>query len=169
MGVQNAPPQGAQNEVQNTSKSITQINIKYEGFQVLLGSVLGPFWVVLGSILGSQMIKFRLFYTDSVNIIPQTELAMRGSGGFLGTGGWTTGAPGPAVKKKVAVVRVWRTFGLKRWLWLENGGCACPVLEPQPLFFEIMHRSRATATFFLKNAPFSSHSHFFGGRRAGRA
>ena len=46
--------------------------------------------------------------------IPQTELAMRGSGGFLGTGGWAAGVPGPAVTKNVAVVRVWRTFGLKR-------------------------------------------------------
>ena len=58
-----------------------------------------------------------------------------GSGGFIGTGGCCAGVPGPAVTKNVAVVRVWRTFGVKRWLWLENGGCACPVLEPQPLFF----------------------------------
>ena len=38
----------------------------------------------------------------------------------------------------MAVVRVWRTCALKRWLWLENGGCPCPVLEPQPLFFQKM-------------------------------
>ena len=63
-------------------------------------------------------------------------------------GGCAAGPPGPSVTKKMAVVRVWRTFALKRWLWLENGGCPCPVLEPQPLFFEKMHRSAATATFF---------------------
>ena len=54
-------PKGAQNGPQNGSKSKTKINIKYEGFQVPLGSVLGPSWVVLGSILGSQIIKFHLF------------------------------------------------------------------------------------------------------------
>ena len=47
-------------------------------------------------------------------LVPQTELAMRGSGGFLGTGGWETALPGPAVTKKMAVVRVWRTLDLKR-------------------------------------------------------
>ena len=69
------------------------------------------------------------------DVFPQTELAMRSSGGFLGTGGCLAPLPGPEVTKKVAVVRVWRSFGVKRWLWLENGGCPCPVLEPQPLFF----------------------------------
>ena len=57
---------------------------------------------------------------EKVFFFPQTELAMRGSGGFLGTGGLDTGVPGPGVTKKVAVMRVWRTFGVKRWLWLEN-------------------------------------------------
>ena len=43
--------------------------IKYEGFQVTLGSVLGPSWAVLGLILGSNIIKFRRFYNGSVNIM----------------------------------------------------------------------------------------------------
>ena len=47
-------------------------------------------------------------------VFPQTELAMRGSGGFLGTGGWDPALPGLAVTKKMAVVRVWRTLDLKR-------------------------------------------------------
>ena len=47
-------------------------------------------------------------------------------------------------------------FFKKKWLWLENWAWATTVLEPQP-------------PFFLKNAPFSSHSHFFGDRGAGRA
>ena len=58
---------------------------------------------------------------------------MRGSGGILGTGGWLAPLPGPAVTKNVAVVRLWRTFGEKKWLWLDKGGCACTVLEPQGL------------------------------------
>ena len=47
-------------------------------------------------------------------------------------------------------------FFKKKWLWLENWAWATTVLEPQP-------------PFFWKNAPFSSHSHFFGDRGAGRA
>ena len=62
-------PKGAQNAPQNGSNSKTNINITYEGFQVPLGCVLGPSSVVLGSILGSKIIKFRWFYQVSVNIV----------------------------------------------------------------------------------------------------
>ena len=43
--------------------------IKYEGFQVPLGSVLGPSWAALGSILGSNINEFHWFYKGSVNIV----------------------------------------------------------------------------------------------------
>ena len=57
---------------------------------------------------------FSYAHIDIVVVFPQTELAMRGSGGFIGTVAGTPGVPGPGVTKKVAVVRVWLTFGLKR-------------------------------------------------------
>ena len=43
--------------------------MKYEGFQVPLGSVMGPSWAVLGSILGSKTIKFNWFCKVCVNIV----------------------------------------------------------------------------------------------------
>jgi hypothetical protein len=53
----------------------------------------------------------------------------------------------------VAVVRVWRTFARKRWLWLENGGCPCPVLEPQPLFFQNMGSWPQDGTKIVPRSP----------------
>ena len=41
------PPRGAQNGGQNEQKSNINIMMKCEGFQVPLGSVLGPSWAVL--------------------------------------------------------------------------------------------------------------------------
>ena len=61
-------PKGAQNGAQNAPKSNTKIMIRYEGFLVPLGSVLGPSWVILGSILGSKIIEFHWFYSGFVNI-----------------------------------------------------------------------------------------------------
>ena len=51
---------GAQSGPQHEPKSNTKIMIKYEGFQVPLESVLGPSWVVLGSILGPKIIQFSI-------------------------------------------------------------------------------------------------------------
>ena len=51
-------PQRSSKWTPNGPKSRTKINIKYEGFQVPLGSVLGLSWVVLGSILGSKIMIF---------------------------------------------------------------------------------------------------------------
>ena len=59
---------GAQNGAQNEPKSNRKINIKFEGFQDPLGSVLGLSWVVLGSILGSKIIRIHLFLNVFVNI-----------------------------------------------------------------------------------------------------
>ena len=75
-------PRGAQNGAQNRSKLITKIMIKYEGFQVPLGSVLGPSWAVLESILGSKFIKFHWFYKGSVKIVFLSKIR-------LGSASWT--------------------------------------------------------------------------------
>ena len=55
-------PKWVQNGFQNGPKSSAKINMKSYGFWNPLGRVLGPSWVVLGSILGSTIIKFRWFY-----------------------------------------------------------------------------------------------------------
>ena len=60
-------PKRAQNGVQNDQKSSTKINMKQEGFEDPLGSVLGLSWVVLGSILGSKIMKFHWFLNGFVN------------------------------------------------------------------------------------------------------
>ena len=60
---------GAQNEVQHRQTLFTNIMIRYEGFQVPLGSVLGQSWAVLGSILGSHISQIHWFHTGSVNIV----------------------------------------------------------------------------------------------------
>ena len=54
-------PKRIQNGVQNGQKSSTKINMKQEGFEDPLGSVLGLSWVVLGSILVSKISKFQWF------------------------------------------------------------------------------------------------------------
>ena len=64
------------------------------------------------------------------------------------------GARGPFFEKKVAVARERRIFQKKKVAVARELGMG-------------NHHSRATATFFLKNAPRSSHSHFFGDRRTG--
>ena len=56
--------------------------IKYEGFQVPLGSVLGSSWAVLGSIFGTKNIKFSWFYKGSVNIVFLKKIR-------LGSASWT--------------------------------------------------------------------------------
>jgi len=61
-------PKGASHRAKNGSQSKTNMHITCEGFQVPLGCVLGPSWVVLGSILGSTIIKLRWSYTGSVNV-----------------------------------------------------------------------------------------------------
>ena len=61
-------PKRVQNGVQNGQKSSTKINMKQEGFEDPLGSVLGLSWVVLGSILGSKIMKFHWFLKGFVNI-----------------------------------------------------------------------------------------------------
>ena len=66
--------------------------------------------------------------------IPQTELAMRGSGGFLGTGERIAGPPGPELTKKVAVAR-------KRCIFQKKSGCGSRMV--------------------VAHAQFSSHSRFF--------
>ena len=70
-------PRGAQNGGQNCPKLITQIMMKHEGFQVPLGSVLGPSWAFLGSILGSKIMTFHLFYNGFVNILFLKKLRLR--------------------------------------------------------------------------------------------
>ena len=70
-------PKGAQNGAQNALKSNTNIMIRYEGFQVPLGSVLGPSWVILGPILGSTIIKFNWFYKGFVNIVFSKKISLR--------------------------------------------------------------------------------------------
>ena len=59
-----------------------KISITYEGFQVPLGSVLGPAWAVVGSIFGSKIIKCQLFYKGSVNIVFLKKIR-------LGSASWT--------------------------------------------------------------------------------
>ena len=61
-------PKGEQNGAQNGPKSSAKFNMKQEGFEDPLGSVLGLSWVVLGSILGSKIIKFHLFLRCFVKI-----------------------------------------------------------------------------------------------------
>ena len=56
--------------------------MKYEAFQVPLGSVLGLSWVVLGSILGSKIIEFQWFYKVSVKIVFLKKIT-------LGSASWT--------------------------------------------------------------------------------
>ena len=56
--------------------------MKYEGFQVPLGSVLGASWAVLGSIFGSKIIKFHWFYKGSVKIVFLKKIR-------LGSASWT--------------------------------------------------------------------------------
>ena len=51
-------PKWLQNGSQNGPKSKAKINMKNYRFWNRLGRVLGPSWVVLGSILGSKIIKF---------------------------------------------------------------------------------------------------------------
>ena len=48
-----------QSGVRNVQKSRTNFNMKQEGFEDPLGSVLGLSWVVLGPILGSNIMKFQ--------------------------------------------------------------------------------------------------------------
>ena len=79
-------PKGAQNGPPNGPKSRTKINIKYEGFQVPLGSVLALPWVVLGSILGSKIIDFHLFYKVFVKIVFLKKIT-------LGSASWTDLGP----------------------------------------------------------------------------
>ena len=61
-------PKRVQNGAQNGAKSNAKINMKKEGFEDPLGSVLGQSWVVLGSILGSKIIKCHLFLLGFVKI-----------------------------------------------------------------------------------------------------
>ena len=61
-------PKWVQNGSQNGPKSSAKINMKLYGFWNPLGRVLGPSWVVLGSILGSKIIKFHLFLKGFVKI-----------------------------------------------------------------------------------------------------
>ena len=61
-------PKGSQNEYQNGPNSSAKINMKNDGFWNPLGRVLGPSWVVLGSILRSKIIKFKLFLKGFVKI-----------------------------------------------------------------------------------------------------
>ena len=75
-------PKGAQHGRQSASTASTKIYMKYEGRQVPRGSVLSPSWVVLGSILRSQIIKFRWFYKGSVNIVFLKKIR-------LGSASWT--------------------------------------------------------------------------------
>ena len=58
-----------QNGAQTGPKSNIKFNMKKEGPQDPLGSVLGLSWVVLGSILGSKIIKFHWFYKGFVKIV----------------------------------------------------------------------------------------------------
>ena len=51
--------------------------MKQEGFEDPLGSVLGLSWVVLGSILGSKIIKFHWFYKGSVKIVFLKKIMLR--------------------------------------------------------------------------------------------
>ena len=69
-------PQRVQNGSQNGSKLNTKFNIKQEGFQDPLGSVLGLSWVVLGSILGSKIIKFHRFYKGFVKIVFSKKIGL---------------------------------------------------------------------------------------------
>ena len=61
------------------------------------------------------------------------------------------------------------SFFEKKWLWLERRSFFQKKVAVARELGMGTHHSRATATFFLKNAPFSRHSPFFGDRRAGRA
>ena len=56
--------------------------IKCEGFQVHLGSVLGPSWAVLGSIFGTKIIEFHWFYKGSVKLVFLKKIT-------LGSASWT--------------------------------------------------------------------------------
>ena len=74
-------PKGAPDGPKNESTSNITI-IRYEGFQVPLESILGPSWVVLGSILGSKIMIFHWFYKVSVKIVFLTKIT-------LGSASWT--------------------------------------------------------------------------------
>ena len=58
-----------QNGAQNRLKSSTKIMIKCEGFQVPLGSVLGPSWAVWELILGTKIMNIHGLYNGFVNIV----------------------------------------------------------------------------------------------------
>ena len=75
-------PKRVQNGAQNGSKLNTKFNIKQGGFQDPLGSVLGLSWVVLGSILGSKIMKFHWFYKGFVKIVFLKKIR-------LGKASWT--------------------------------------------------------------------------------
>ena len=61
-------PKSTPNRSQNGPKSKAKINMKNDRFWNPLGSVLGPSWGILGSILGSKIIKFHWFLKGFVNI-----------------------------------------------------------------------------------------------------
>ena len=61
-------PKWVQNGSENGPKSSAKINMKNYSFWNPLGRVLGPSWVVLGSILGSKIIKLHWFSNGFVKI-----------------------------------------------------------------------------------------------------
>ena len=75
-------PKWSQNGAQNGPKLKQNISMKNDRFSDRLGLVLGPSWVVLGTILGSKIIKFGWFYNDFVNIVFLKKIA-------LGSASWT--------------------------------------------------------------------------------
>ena len=61
-------PKSTPNLSQHDLKSKAKINMKNDCFGNPLGFVLGPSWCILGSILGSKIIKFNWFLKGFVNI-----------------------------------------------------------------------------------------------------
>ena len=62
-------PKRDQNGARSASKSKRKISMKQEGFQDALEMVLGLSWLVLGSILGSKMVKIQWFLNVFVKIM----------------------------------------------------------------------------------------------------
>ena len=75
-------PKRDQNGARSGSKSNRKNNIKQEGFQDALEMLLGLSWLVLGSILGSKIIKFHWFDKVFVNIVFLKKIT-------LGSASWT--------------------------------------------------------------------------------
>ena len=62
-------PKRDQNGARSASKSKRKISMKQEGFQDALEMLLGLSWLVLGSILGSNMVKIHWFLKVFVKIM----------------------------------------------------------------------------------------------------